>query len=263
MVDQRRADSPYGAMDRGGNDFLAEAESLLGWWRDAGVDCAVQEEPRDWLKPAPAPANNEVAEAGAGAPRLRSGRAEVLEPLPDQLPLFHDWLRASDALPYAAPHAPRVCPSGDPSSGLVVMTAMPSVEDCSAGTMLSGEAGRLFDRMLAAIGRSRDTSYIAGLSCLRPAGGRIDPAGATRCAEIARHHLGLVAPKAVLLLGDACSKALLGIGAAQARGKVHRIATPGGEIAAVVTLHPDYLLGQPAAKALAWADLQLLQETLA
>lgn len=260
MVDQRRADSPYGPMDRGGNDFIAEAESLLGWWRDAGVDCAVQEEPRDWLKPAPVPVPSE----GADAPQVRSKRAEpVVEPLPDQLPLFHDWLKASDSLPYAAPHAPRVCPSGDPASGLVVMTAMPSVEDCAAGTMLSGAAGRLFDRMLAAIGRSRDTSYIAGLSCLRPAGGRLDPAGAARCAEIARHHLGLVAPKAVLVVGDACSKALLGLGAAQARGKVHRIATPAGEVAAIVTLHPDYLLGQPAAKALAWTDLQLLQETLA
>ncbi|MDB5668307.1 MAG: uracil-DNA glycosylase [Alphaproteobacteria bacterium] len=259
-------------MDRGGNDFLAEAESLLGWWRDAGVDCAVQEEPRDWLKPIVAEPNSspipsEVegrgSDAGAGAPRLRPGRAEALEPLPDQLPLFHDWLRASDTLPYATPHAPRLCPSGDPASGLMILTAMPSVEDCSAGTILSGGAGLLFDRMLAAIGRSRATSYIAGLSCLRPAGGRLDSAGADRCAEIARHHLGLVAPKAVLLLGDACSKALLGIGAAQARGKVHRIATPTGEVAAIVTLPPEYLLGQPAAKALAWADLQLLQETLA
>ena len=272
MVDQRRADGPYGPMDRGGSDFLGEAESLLAWWRDAGVDCAVQEEPRDWLKPvAPTPDSTLVPSevegrgsgAGAGALRLRSGRAEVSEPLPDQLPLFHDWLRASDALPYATPNAPRVCPSGDPASGLVVMTAMPSVEDCAAGAMLSGAAGRLFDRMLAAIGRSRDTSYMAGLSCLRPASGRLDPAGATRCAEIAKHHLGLVQPKAVLLLGDASARALLGLGAAEARGKVHRIATPAGEIAAVVTLHPDYLLGQPAAKALAWADLQLLRETLA
>ena len=264
MVDQHRTVGPYGAMDRGGNDFLGEAESLLGWWRDAGVDCAVQEEPRDWLKPAPAPVHNENAGAGAVAPRLRSERAEpVTEPLPDQLPLFHEWLRASDTLPFAAPHAPRVCPTGDPASGLVVMTAMPSVEDCAAGTMLSGASGRLFDRMLAAIGRSRDTSYMAGLSCLRPTGGRLDAAGAARCTEIARHHLGLVQPEAVLLLGDACARALLGLGAAEARGKVHRVATPAGEVAAVVTLHPDYLLGQPAAKALAWADLQLLQETLA
>ena len=271
-VDQRRADGPYGAMDRGGNDFLGEAESLLGWWRDAGVDCAVQEEPRDWLKPvAPTPDPTLVPSevegrgsgAGSGAPRLRSGRAEVLEPLPDQLPLFHDWLRASDALPYATPHAPRVCPSGDPASGLVVMTAMPSVEDCAAGTMLSGAAGRLFDRMLAAIGQSRDISYMAGLSCLRPAEGRFDAAGAKRCAEIARHHLGLVAPKAALLLGDDCAKAVLGASVSATRGKVHQLATPAGEIAAIVTFHPDHLLRRPVDKMWAWADLQLLRETLA
>ena len=263
-------------MERDGHDFYAEAESLLGWWRDAGVDTAVQEEPRDWLKPAPppsSPANQNVIPAQAGIsgrkgalsspdPGLRRDDGEGAS-LPDQLALFHDWLRASAAVPLATPLAPRVCPSGDPASGLMVMTAMPSTEDCAAGMMLSGATGRLFDRMLAAIGRSRDTSYLAGLSCLRPAGGRLDPASAGRCAEIARHHLGLVAPKAVLLLGDACARALLGLGAAEARGKVHRIASPAGEIAAVVTLHPDYLLVQPAAKELAWADLQLLQETLA
>lgn len=239
-------------MERGQDGFdAAAAASLLAWWQEAGVDTFVQDEPRDWLtasKPAPAAQLQEPAPA---------------EPaLPDQLILFNDWLRASDALPFATPAAARVCPSGDPASGLMVMTAMPSAEDCAAGTMLSGAAGRLFDRMLAAIGRSRDTSYVAGLSCFRPAGGRIDAASAARCAEIARHHLGLVAPKAVLLLGDACSRALLGLGAAEARGNVHRVASSAGEISAVVTLHPDYLLGQPAAKALAWADLQLLQELL-
>ena len=32
---------------------IAEARSALAWWLDAGVDVAVQEEPRDWLKPTP------------------------------------------------------------------------------------------------------------------------------------------------------------------------------------------------------------------
>lgn len=185
-----------------------------------------------------------------------------MEPLPDQLALFHDYLRASDALPYAAPAAPRVCPAGDPAAGLMIMVAMPSTEDCAAGTLLSGAPGRLFDRMLAAIGRSRETTYLAGLSCLRPPAGRIDAAGAGRCAQVARHHVGLAAPKALLLMGDACSRALLGIGAAQARGTVHSVETQSGSYQAVVTFPPDYLLAQPAAKALAWADLQLLMEVL-
>ena len=33
---------------------LAEVRSALTWWLEAGVDVAIQEEPRNWLKPAPA-----------------------------------------------------------------------------------------------------------------------------------------------------------------------------------------------------------------
>jgi len=184
------------------------------------------------------------------------------EPPPDQLGLFHDWLKASPALPFAAPSAPRVCPAGDPAAGLMVMIAMPSSQDCAAGTLLSGAPGRLFDRMMAAIGRDRGTIYLAGLSCLRPPGGRFDAVGAGRCADLARHHVGLAAPRALLLMGDGCCHALLGMGAVKARGRVHRLATRAGDIAVVATLTPDYLLTQPSAKALAWADLQMLMGLL-
>jgi DNA polymerase len=194
---------------------------------------------------------------------VNSGRAEaVTEPLPGQLPLFREWLRTSDTLPYSTPSAPRICPSGDPAAGLMVLAGMPSGEDCASGTLLSGQAGILFDRMLAAIGRSRETIYLAGLSCLRPASGRFDAPGSARCAQIARHHVGLVAPKAVLLIGDGSVRPLLSLGAAQARGRVHRIETPAGTFDAVATLGPDFLLNQPGSKALAWADLQLLMDLL-
>lgn len=269
-------------MERGySSDLAAQFASTLDWWEQAGVDCLVDEDSRDWLKPVPlppGPATRTLAggEAGAApaptsvspAPGLRPaispdrGGSGGQEPLPDQLPLLLDWFRTSDLLPYAAPGAPRICPSGDPATGLMILAAMPSGEDCASGTLVSGAAGRLFDRMLAAIGRSRDTAYLAGLSCLRPVGGRLDRVGAARCAEIALHHIALVEPKAVLLLGDACARALLGLGAAEARGRVHQIQAGGHAFSAIVTLSPDYLIAQPAAKALAWADLQLLMGAL-
>lgn len=254
------------------NDLTAELASTLDWWGEAGVDSLVQDEARAWLNSAPPPPSplvpSEVEGRNAGsldtAPRLGSEqrKAEVEEPFPTQLGLFQDWLRNSATLPYATPAAPRVCPAGDPAAGLMIFAPMPSSEDCAAGTLLSGAPGRLFERMLAAMGRNRETIYLAGLSCFRPGGGRFDRAGGERCVAIARHHIALAAPKAVLLLGDACSKALLGIGAVQARGKVHRIEADGQTFDAIVTLSPEYLLSQPAAKAMAWADLQLLMERL-
>jgi DNA polymerase len=235
----------------GDGDFSAaeQAASALRWWSDAGVDVLLDERPRDWLKPRQAP-----AAAPEAAPEVKGDAP------PEQLGLFRAWLAESPALPYATPAALRVCPSGDPESDLMILTDMPSSEDCAAGTLISGEAGRLFDRMLTAIGRSRDTIYLAALSCLRSPDGRFNTDSARSCAALARHHAGLVKPKALLIFGDAASKALIGLPLAQARGKWHDLPTHAGPVRALVTLPPSYLLNQPSAKAHAWADLQRLVE---
>ena len=240
-------------MERGNEPFdTAAAASVLQWWADAGVDILIDEAPRDWLRPKPkdeTPANPVPA-----AP------AEAEPAFPGQLDLFQAWLRDSDSLPFAAPAAPRVCPSGDPASGLMMLVDMPTGEDCGAGTLLSGEAGRLFDRMLAAIGRSRETIYLAALSCLRSPTGSFTTEAAKQCALVARHQIGLVAPKAVLLFGDAAAKAMLGLSVAQARGRWHEIATHHGAVRALVTISPKQLLDNPRLKRLAWEDLQMLVE---
>jgi len=249
-------------VERGNNSIdPAIAASALQWWADAGVDVMVDEEPRDWLRPKPKPETSSPAAPVAigQQPQGQKPTAQA-EPLPDQLPLFHAYLRDSDALPYASPSAPRVCPSGDPAAGLMFVTDMPEAEDCSTGTLLSGEAGRLFDRMLAAIGRDRNSIYLASLSCLRSPDGRFTAAASTHCANLARHHVGLASPNCVLLFGDACSKALLGLSVIKARGRWHRLSTHAGDIPALVTFAPSHLLEQPSAKRLAWADLQMLVE---
>ena len=76
------------------------------------------------------------------------------------------------------------------------------------------------------------------------------------CTELARHHIGLVRPKACLLLGDTVSKALLGLSPAQAGGRWHRISTPAGEFDAMATFHPTHLLNRPEDKKHAWVHLQ-------
>ena len=241
-------------MERGNEPISpADAASVLQWWSDAGVDMLVDEAPRDWLRPTPKapPAAAPVAQSAPSA-----------EKLPDQLDLFQAYLRESAALPFASPSGRRVCPSGDPAAGLMIVTDMPAAEDCSTGSLLSGEAGTLFDRMLAAIGRSRDSVYLASLSCLRSPDGRFGTEAAQKCAALARHHIGLAAPRTLLLFGDATAKALIGMSMAQARGRWHEVATHAGPVRAIVTLPPSYLLAQPAAKAHAWADLQLLMEEL-
>jgi DNA polymerase len=144
----------------------------------------------------------------------------------------------------------------------MIMTDMPAAEDCGSGTLLSGEVGRLFDRMLAAIGRDRESVYLTSLSCLRSPDGMFTTGAAQECARLALHHIGLAAPRALLLFGDAPAKALLGLPMVQARGRWHEVATHAGPVRAIVSFPPSYLLGQPSAKAAAWADLQMLMEGL-
>lgn len=246
-------------MERGADELSpAMAVSALQWWLDAGVDVIAGEEPRDWLRakpPSSAPVGIEAAPSTA-AP------AAAAEQPPAQLDLFQAWLKSSETLPFAAPATPRVCPAGDPGAGLMVMIDMPSAEDCSAGTLLSGETGTLFDRMLAAIGRDRTSIYFAALSCFRSADGRMNGEAEKQCGLLARHHIGLAAPKALLLFGDAASKALLGLPVARARGRWHEVATHAGPVRTIATISPRRLIDHPGEKALAWADLQLLMEGL-
>jgi uracil-DNA glycosylase family 4 len=241
-------------MERGSRPLsTAAAASVLQWWSDAGVDVLVDEEPRDWLRPKPKP------EIPPAVPASAAGDDEAL---PGQLDLFQAYLRDSPHLPFAAPAAPRICPSGDPASGLMILTDMPSGEDCAAGTLLTGEIGHLFDRMLAAIGRDRTSIYLAALSCLRSPTGGFTTDAAKQCATLARHQIGLVAPKALLLFGDACAKALLGLSVAQARGRWHEVAAYGCSVKTIVTIAPRQLLEAPRLKRLAWEDLQMLMEEM-
>lgn len=271
MTSAPGSDSLAAGMERAGEHLTDVAASVLRWWTDAGVDTMVDEAPRDWLRAKPALEQTRVP-AQAGTQTQGAARAErtwapasagaQADALPDQLHLFRGWLKETADLPYAAPAARRVCPAGDPASGLMMMTDMPAAEDCQAGSLISGEAGRLFDRMLAAIGRDRGSIYLASVSCLRSPDGRLAGPGAQQCGTLARHHIGLAAPRALLLLGDAAGKALLGLTVLQGRGRWHELQTHAGPVRTLISFAPSFLLNQPSAKALAWADLQMIMEEL-
>ena len=223
------------------------AMSVLGWWQDAGVDVAIDETPTDWLataKSAPAPM---VAPVKAGP-----------APLPDSIAALTAWLAEGDDVPEAQWGPVRLGPSGDPASGIMILSDIPDPEDAMAGQIYSGNVGLLFDRMLAAIGRDRASVYLVPLASVRPPGGRVDAASAARLADIARHHIALARPKWVILMGQAPSRALLGMDLRAAREKKCSVNQSGITVDAIATYAPRFLLERPIAKADAWKDLQLL-----
>ena len=222
------------------------AASTLDWWREAGVDTLVGETPRNWLKPA-APAK----------PMIRAPVEPAAEAMPDSLEAFQAWF-GSAPLPLASPGMRRLAPAGDPQAALMVMIDMPS----AGGGAFEPATDTLFNNMLKAMGLSREAIYLAPLSPVRPPAARLDPASERNLAEIARHHIGLVKPKALLLFGDACARALLGGPVMAVRGRWHEVPTPAGPIRATATIRPENMLNRPAYKKTAWADLQMVMEEL-
>lgn len=229
----------------------AETASALAWWLDAGVDVAIQEAPRDWLKPSSSPV------ATAPALQMKSQAAPVAgETMPETLDLFRHWLGSAQSLPFATPRAPRVLPTGGENAAVMLLAEMPGPEDAAAGQPISGDAWLLTERMLAAIGINAAHTYSASLSCFHTPAARMAERELDACAAIARRHIALAKPKRLLLLGDAPVKALLGRPLALARGHIHQVEG----VRTVATFHPRNLLDRSSFKEQAWRDLLLLME---
>lgn len=235
----------------GVTDWRTEAVSALDWWRDAGVDVLVDDAPRDWTARIVAPGAADTPTA-----RTPAEEPETEAPLPATLAAFIDW-RYGSAAPEAALGEPLALPEGNSQARLMVVTDLPDGDDGGAG-LLCGGAGRLFDRMLAAIGQSRESIYLVPLCAARPITGQVPRDLEPRLGELLRHHVALAAPARVLLLGQAASRAILGTYASRNSDGLKPFNHLGGESQTVATFHPRFLLSKPAAKADAWKDLQLL-----
>lgn len=227
---------------------IAEARSALAWWIEAGVDVAIQEEPRDWLSPAPRIAAKTIS--GLAPP------PNISRPSHKTLADLQQWLATSSQLPLASASARRILPQGPEEASIMLLTEAPTLEDFAAGQPIGGEAWELTKRMLASIGIASEQSYSASLNCFHQPGARMNASDREECAEIARRHICLAKPKRLLLLGDGPAQALLGKPLPQARGHVHKVEG----IRTVVTFHPRHLINRPLDKSLAWKDLLLLME---
>ncbi|MGI4732083.1 MAG: uracil-DNA glycosylase family protein [Janthinobacterium lividum] len=230
------------------HDWGAIAASALDWWREAGVDVLIDEAPVDWLAAPIALPSVTRAPAAAPAPAA----------MPGDLAAFLAWRLGPDA-PEAGWPGRRLGAEGA-TTATIVVTDLPDREDLVAGRLMSGTAGVLLGRMLAAIGLDRDGVQLVPVATARPPSGRIPPADEPRLAETIRRHLTLARPDRVLLLGNAASRAVLGMDCAAARGSGHVVNYDGGQGTVIASFHPRFLLERPTAKADAWRDLRLLMK---
>jgi uracil-DNA glycosylase len=151
---------------------------------------------------------------------------------------------------------------GDLRAELLVVGEAPGENEDLQGEPFVGQAGKLLDNMLRALGVSRRQGvYIANVLKCRPPGNRNpEPDEIAQCEPFLRRQVELLRPKIILAMGRFAVQTLLQSNepVGRLRGRVHRYQ----DVPLVVTYHPAYLLRNLPDKAKAWADLCLAQSLL-
>jgi uracil-DNA glycosylase family 4 len=145
----------------------------------------------------------------------------------------------------------------------MVVGEAPGENEDLQGEPFVGQAGKLLDNMLRAIGVDREQGvFIANVLKCRPPGNRNpQPEEVAQCEPYLRRQVALVQPRIILAMGRFAVQTLLGttepIG--RLRGRVHHYEG----VPVIVTYHPAYLLRNLPDKAKAWADLCMAMELVA
>lgn len=255
-------------------------ESLLAFWADAGVDAMLLDAPIDRIEagkvviPHPPPrrpsATPAPVAARPGQPDISAAIAEAQARAAEagSLEALKAAIAGFDGCPIKFEGAARqsVFYRGREDAPVMVIGEGPGAEEDAQGLPFVGRAGQLLDRMLAAAGLT-DRVLITNTVFWRPPGNRTPSSQEQMiCAPFLERTIALVKPKILLLVGGASAKSMLkreeGILSLRGRWFEWRSSEGGPELPAMPTLHPAFLLRQPAAKKRAWTDLLMLTERL-
>ena len=159
-------------------------------------------------------------------------------------------------------------PDAPPQVDWMIVGEAPGENEDLQGEPFVGQAGKLLDNMLRAIGLARrERVYIANVLKCRPPGNRNPaPEEIAQCAPYLLRQIELLQPKIILAMGRFAINTLLApsvpgvdaIPVGKLRGQVHRF----GSIPVIVSYHPAYLLRNLPEKGKAWADLCLANEVM-
>jgi len=150
---------------------------------------------------------------------------------------------------------------GAPDADVMFVGEGPGAEEDRTGRPFVGQAGKLLDAMIAAMGLERQEVYIANVVKCRPPGNRDPrPEEAAACAPFLDRQIELIQPKVLVALGKPAANRLTGttkaIGALRGKWLSYR------GVPLLPTYHPAYLLRSPGMKSKAWDDLKLILHRL-
>ncbi|NBC21015.1 MAG: uracil-DNA glycosylase [Alphaproteobacteria bacterium] len=244
-------------------------KALRDWWAEMGVEADTGL--LRALETAPAPARTEAAPVRRKARPSLDARIEEARNLAAgaaDLPALKAAIEAFDGCPLKEGARSTVVYDGVPGSAVMVIGEGPGAQEDATGKPFVGRAGQLLDRMLAAIGLSRQTNtLITNVNYWRPPGNRNpEKEELAVCRPFVDRMVELSAPKLIISAGNVPTQALTASrsGIMKLRGTEQAFTTSGGVTTALFPLfHPAFLLRRPQEKSRAWRDLLRIEQRLA
>ena len=221
---------------------------LLLFYRDAGLDVALSEEPLDRLavgreedarrvaererdtaaaeaaavaqqertqtRPAPPPAGAPGRPAGPGTPVTTPSPEAIMAArqaagTAATLEALRDILAGFEGCNLRYTATNLVFGDGNPQARVMFVGEAPGMDEDLQGVPFVGRSGQLLDKMLGAIGLDRTGAYIANVIPWRPPGNRKPTPQETEiCRPFIERQICLVDPDFLVLLGDAAAKQL-------------------------------------------------------
>ena len=202
---------------------------------------------------APRPVNTVAGRAGAAPVLPLDARAARIAQM--DWPQLKESVAGCTACPLHTGRNKTVFGVGDEHAEWLFVGEGPGADEDMKGEPFVGQAGKLLDNMLAAIGLKRGQNvYIANVVKCRPPGNRNPEASEARqCEPYLHRQIELIKPKLIVALGKVAAVNLLKREASVASMRNKVLEYQGTPL--VVTYHPAYLLRSLPDKSKAWEDL--------
>jgi len=154
---------------------------------------------------------------------------------------------------------------GNPFAKIMIVGEGPGANEDKEGKPFVGRAGKLLDKMLAAIKLNRKNVYISNVVNFRPPmNRRPTDEEIKKYLPFLNKHIELINPKILLLLGSTALNALIGneVVISKARGKWTNKKFGESTVQIIASFHPAFLMRQPDQKKYAWEDLKMIRKKI-
>lgn len=251
------------------------ARALLEWQVELGATEAILDAPVDRFTlettaPKPAPVTAPAAQATVQQASALPDPAQIAKQMAEtagSLDALQAALAGFEYCELKRGARNLVFSDGNPAAQVMIVGEAPGRDEDQQGKPFAGRAGQLLDKMLAAIGLDRQSqepanaAYITNVVPWRPPQNREpSPDEIAMLTPFLLRHIALIKPTVVVAMGNISCQALLGKrGISKLRGQLQN----SRDIDVIPMFHPAYLLRNPSAKKLAWADLLMLKAKLA